>query len=108
MRDPFVLELASRGFVLFVTTDTNVWGGPATGFDCFTSDDLETWLSGAAFRPPAGFWADTQEPTTGVPARRTGRALDTAGSGLAGEDRRGADRQRPGALIINSCPPSRL
>ena len=61
MRDPFVLELASGGFVLFGTTDTNLWGGPATGFDCFTSDDLETWQGPIpAFRPPAGFWADTQ------------------------------------------------
>ena len=61
MRDPFVLELGSGGFVLFGTTDTNLWGGPATGFDCFTSDDLETWQGPIpAFRPPAGFWADTQ------------------------------------------------
>ena len=56
MRDPFVMELATGGFVLFGTTDTNLWGVPATGFDCFTSDDLETWQGPVpAFRPPAGF-----------------------------------------------------
>ena len=61
MRDPFVMELATGGFVLFGTTDTNLWGGPATGFDSFTSDDLETWQGPVpAFRLPAGFWADTQ------------------------------------------------
>jgi beta-xylosidase len=53
--------LSSGGFVLFGTTDTNLWGGPATGFDCFTSDDLATWDGPLpAFRPPVGFWADTQ------------------------------------------------
>jgi hypothetical protein len=61
MRDPFILTLPSGAFVLFGTTDTNLWGGPATGFDCFTSDDLEMWEGPfAAFRPPADFWADTQ------------------------------------------------
>jgi len=61
MRDPFILRLSSGGFVLFGTTDTNLWGGPATGFDCYTSDDLATWEGPIpAFRPPVGFWADTQ------------------------------------------------
>lgn len=61
MRDPFILEAAPGSFVLFGTTDENVWGGPATGFDCYTSDDLEEWEGPiAAFRPPEGFWADTQ------------------------------------------------
>ncbi len=47
--------------MLFGTTDTNLWGGPATGFDCFTSNDLMTWDGPIpAFRPPARFWADTQ------------------------------------------------
>jgi hypothetical protein len=61
MRDPFVLEVPSGGYVLFGTTDTNLWGGPATGFDCYTSEDLETWDGPVpAFRPDADFWADTQ------------------------------------------------
>ncbi len=61
MRDPFVLEVPGGGYVLFGTTDENLWGGPATGFDCWTSPDLETWDGPIpAFRPPAGFWADTQ------------------------------------------------
>lgn len=61
MRDPYVLALDGGGFVLFGTTDENVWGGPATGFDCYTSDDLAAWEGPIpAFRPPAGFWADTQ------------------------------------------------
>jgi len=61
MRDPFILEAAPGEFVLFGTSDANVWGGPATGFDCFTSHDLEHWDGPiAAFRPPPGFWADTQ------------------------------------------------
>lgn len=61
MRDPFVLVAPHGGYVLFGTTDANLWGGPATGFDCYTSDDLEAWQGPIeAFRPPAGFWADTQ------------------------------------------------
>lgn len=61
MRDPFILEAAPGEFVLFGTSDENIWGGPATGFDCYTSEDLEHWNGPiAAFRPPADFWADTQ------------------------------------------------
>jgi len=61
MRDPYILEFDPGRFVLFGTTDENLWGGPATGFDCYTSDDLEVWHGPIeAFRPPAGFWADTQ------------------------------------------------
>jgi hypothetical protein len=61
MRDPFILEPVPGEFVLFGTSDQNVWGGPATGFDCYTSHDLEQWDGPfTAFRPPPGFWADTQ------------------------------------------------
>lgn len=61
LRDPFILESAAGEFVLFGTTDTNLWGGPATGFNCYTSKDLEHWEGPLeAFRPPVGFWADTQ------------------------------------------------
>jgi hypothetical protein len=60
MRDPFIVELTD-GYALFGTTDTNLWGGPATGFDCYTSKDFENWNGPVeAFRPPADFWADTQ------------------------------------------------
>ena len=61
IRDPFIIEPEPGSFVLFGTTDANVWGGPATGFDCYTSDDLDTWHGPhAAFRPPAGFWSISQ------------------------------------------------
>ncbi|SEJ46637.1 Glycosyl hydrolases family 43 [Arthrobacter sp. yr096] len=61
IRDPFILEPTSGSYVLFGTTDHNVWGGPATGFDCYTSDDLESWNGPiAAFRPPEGFWSTSQ------------------------------------------------
>ena len=61
MRDPYVLAVEGRDFVLFGTTDENLWGGTATGFDCYTSADLTHWEGPVpAFRPPVGFWADTQ------------------------------------------------
>ena len=61
MRDPFVLEAEPGAFVLFGTTDVNVWGGEATGFDCYTSDDLVHWNGPvAAFRPPEEFWSRSQ------------------------------------------------
>ncbi|MEN9714825.1 MAG: hypothetical protein RJA35_292 [Actinomycetota bacterium] len=61
MRDPFIVEAVDGGFTLFGTTDTNLWGGPGTGFDCYTSHDFENWSGPIeAFRPPADFWADTQ------------------------------------------------
>jgi len=60
MRDPFIVETASR-YYLYGTTDENLWGGPATGFDYYTSVDFESWDGPfPAFRPPAGFWSDTQ------------------------------------------------
>ena len=60
MRDPFILQ-TDDGYVLYGTTDENLWGGPGTGFDCYQSADFENWAGPiAAFRPPADFWADTQ------------------------------------------------
>lgn len=62
MRDPFVLPLPAEGrYLLFGSTDKNIWSGPGTGFDCYQSRDLEKWEGPIpAFRPPAGFWANTQ------------------------------------------------
>jgi hypothetical protein len=61
MRDPFILEAEPGGFVLFGTTDENIWGGPATGFDCYTSTDLEEWAGPIpAFRPADDFWSHSQ------------------------------------------------
>lgn len=61
MRDPFLLEVSPSEFLIFGTTDENLWGGPATGFNCYRSPDLQTWEGPiAAFRPGDDFWADTQ------------------------------------------------
>jgi arabinan endo-1,5-alpha-L-arabinosidase len=62
MRDPFVLPLPMEGrYLLFGSTDKNIWSGPGTGFDCYTSRDMEQWEGPLpAFRPPPDFWANTQ------------------------------------------------
>ncbi|WP_198955576.1 alpha/beta hydrolase fold domain-containing protein [Frankia sp. CcI49] len=62
IRDPFLVTPAnSTQYVLFGSTDRDIWQGPATGFDCWTSTDLRTWHGPvAAFRPPAGFWSTSQ------------------------------------------------
>ncbi len=62
MRDPYVLPLPEqRRYLLFGSTDKNIWSGPGTGFDCYESRDLENWLGPIpAFRPPDDFWANTQ------------------------------------------------
>ena len=62
IRDPFILPLPKRGeYLLFGSTDKNVWEGPGVGFDCYRSRDLLHWDGPIpAFRAPAGFWATTQ------------------------------------------------
>lgn len=61
IRDPFLVAPESGGYVLFGSTDPNIWEGPATGFDCWTSTDLATWHGPIpAFRPPPGFWSTSQ------------------------------------------------
>lgn len=60
MRDPFIVE-EDGSYFLFGTTDENLWGGPATGFNFYSSTDFENWVGPMpAFRPPVGFWSDTQ------------------------------------------------
>jgi hypothetical protein len=64
--------------VLFGTTDPNLWGGPATGFDCYMSDDLIPWEGPIpAFRPPAGFWADTQFWLLSIKVNREGLIVES-------------------------------
>ncbi|MFC7404966.1 glycoside hydrolase family 43 protein [Georgenia alba] len=60
IRDPFLLTVPEDGgYVLFGSTDNDIWRPPATGFDCYRSTDLEGWEGPIpAFRPPAGFWSD--------------------------------------------------
>lgn len=62
IRDPYVLTLPESGeYLLFGSTDKNVWSGPATGFGCYRSRDLTTWEGPApAFRPSPGFWSREQ------------------------------------------------
>jgi len=62
IRDPFVVPCPTEKiYYLFGSTDENCWGGPATGFDFYRSTDLEHWEGPfPAFRPPAGFWSNTQ------------------------------------------------
>lgn len=62
IRDPFVLTLPERGeYLLFGSTDQNVWSGPATGFDCYRSSNLIDWEGPIpSFRPTAEFWSHEQ------------------------------------------------
>ncbi|MDR6985925.1 hypothetical protein J2Y66_000388 [Paenarthrobacter nitroguajacolicus] len=62
IRDPFVLtHRASGSYLLFGSTDKNIWSGQATGFDCYRSSDLVAWEGPLeAFRPPRGFWSQEQ------------------------------------------------
>jgi arabinan endo-1,5-alpha-L-arabinosidase len=62
MRDPYILPLPQEGrYLLFGSTDINIWSGPGLGFDCYQSRDLENWHGPIpVFRPPADFWSNTQ------------------------------------------------
>ncbi|MFJ9390779.1 glycoside hydrolase family 43 protein [Nocardioides sp. NPDC101246] len=62
IRDPYLVrDPASGDWLLFGSTDPNIWEGPGIGFDTYRSADLQEW-SGPhpAFRPPADFWSDGQ------------------------------------------------
>lgn len=57
IRDPY-LVVDGDTYHLFGSTDRNIWFGPGTGFDTYSSTDLVTWTGPTpAFRPPAGFWS---------------------------------------------------
>ena len=57
IRDPFVLLHEGR-YYLYGTRSATCWG-PAEGFDCYISDDLETWEGPVEiFRRSPDFWAD--------------------------------------------------
>ncbi len=60
IRDPFVLPVAlEQTYYLYGTRGSESWTTAASGIDYYTSRDLEQWDGPfAAFRPPAGFWAD--------------------------------------------------
>ncbi|MFP4510831.1 MAG: glycoside hydrolase family 43 protein [Spirochaetaceae bacterium] len=60
IRDPFVVpEPRSKRYLMYGSTDSNIWTPPATGFDVWESPDLKDWTGPiAAFRPPPDFWAD--------------------------------------------------
>lgn len=57
IRDPFVL-LHEDKYYLYGTRSATCWG-PADGFDCYVSEDLEEWDGPTCiFHRPEGFWAD--------------------------------------------------
>lgn len=60
IRDPFVLPiLAEKRYYLYGTTGAEAWTNAASGFDYYTSLDLQSWDGPfPAFRPPTNFWAD--------------------------------------------------
>jgi beta-xylosidase len=58
IRDPFILPIGQQ-YTLYGTTGADAWTPTASGFDFYTSADLQHWNGPfPAFRPPAGFWAD--------------------------------------------------
>ncbi|MBZ0305121.1 MAG: glycoside hydrolase family 43 protein, partial [Anaerolineae bacterium] len=60
IRDPFVLPmLTEQQYYLYGTTGSETWTTSASGFECYTSPDLQSWEGPfPVFRPPANFWAD--------------------------------------------------
>ena len=57
IRDPFVLTWEGK-YYLYGTRSATCWG-PAEGFDCYVSADLENWEGPLEiFRRPEGFFAD--------------------------------------------------
>jgi arabinan endo-1,5-alpha-L-arabinosidase len=60
IRDPFVLPvMAEKQYYLYGTTGPQAWTTSASGFDHYTSPDLQNWEGPfPTFRPPMDFWAD--------------------------------------------------
>ncbi|WP_022872761.1 glycoside hydrolase family 43 protein [Nesterenkonia alba] len=59
VRDPYVLTHDGE-YYLYGSTDPNIWRGQATGFNVYRGTDLRTWTGPyPAFRPPEGFWSQT-------------------------------------------------
>ena len=57
IRDPYVLVHDGK-YYLYGTRSATCWG-PADGFDCYMSDDLENWNGPVeVFHRPEGFFAD--------------------------------------------------
>ena len=57
IRDPYVLVSGGK-YYLYGTRSATCWG-PADGFDCYVSADLEEWEGPIEiFHRPEGFWAD--------------------------------------------------
>lgn len=60
IRDPFVVPVPDEGkYYLFGSTDPNIWGR-GVGFDFYVGEDLQRWEGPyPAFRPDAGFYAES-------------------------------------------------
>jgi arabinan endo-1,5-alpha-L-arabinosidase len=60
IRDPFILPVtAEKQYYLYGTTGSEAWTDSASGFDHYTSPDLQYWEGPfPTFRPPTDFWAD--------------------------------------------------
>ncbi|MSC84884.1 hypothetical protein EAI89_13505 [Eubacterium sp. am_0171] len=57
MRDPFVMVHGGM-YYLYGTRSESCWG-PADGFDCYVSEDMENWEGPIEiFHRPDGFFAD--------------------------------------------------
>ena len=58
LRDPFILARLGT-YYLYGSRGAETWG-KGTGFDVYTSTDLENWSGPTVcFAPPADFWSDT-------------------------------------------------
>ncbi len=60
IRDPFIVPQPHRSsYLMYGSTDPDIWNPPATGFDVWESRDLSSWEGPIpAFRPPHDFWSD--------------------------------------------------